>query len=78
MRICVRAGSSNSAMKPTSTPRISATSPASRSNTAPLSAADTASAARLRASFMGGSVIRHAAARRRCYRTETIETILKE
>src|SRR5688572_12343259 len=74
MRISDRAASAKTAMKPISTPRISASSTARRSKTPSPSAAETASAARLRASFMARSVIRRAPRGLGCYRPETIET----
>src|SRR5580765_4018233 len=70
MRMRERSGSSNTAMKPIATPRM----PARRSKTPPPSAADTASAARLRLSSMGAQCNARAAPQRRCYTTETIET----
>ena len=55
MRIWARDSSANTAMKPTSTRRMSASSLARRSNTPLPSAVDTASAARLSASWWGSS-----------------------
>src|SRR6185295_6820583 len=80
MRISARASSANTAMKPTSTRRMSASSLDSRSNTPWPSALEMASAARLSASWSGSWVPMGAqcnssrAAGGRCYTTETIET----